>query len=71
MSEEIVRQRVEDALREVEGALEELRRLAGRLEAGGFDEQSHDSAKRRLRAAVSHLESLRPQQPVHDAGAQT
>lgn len=70
MSDDLIRQRVEDALLEVGGALEELRRLAARLDAGEFDESRHDSAKRRLRAALSHLESLRPQHPVHAAGAQ-
>jgi hypothetical protein len=71
VSQDAVRRRVEDTLREVEGALEDVRRLAGGLDAGSFDEASHDSAKTRLRAALSHLESLRPQQPVHGAGAQT
>lgn len=71
MSEDIVRQRVEEALLEVGGALEDIKRLASRLDAGGFDEHGHESAKRRLRAALSHLESLRPQQPVEAAGAQT
>lgn len=71
MSEEAVRQRLEDTLREVEGALEDLRRLVGGLGAGNFDEDAHYSAKERLRAALAHLESLRPQQPVHGAGAQT
>lgn len=71
MSEEVVRQRVEETLQEVEAALEEIRLLAARLEEGGFDEASHDSAKKRLRAALSHLESLRPQHPVQAAGAQT
>ena len=71
MSEEAVRRRVDDALAEVEGAVEEIRRLAAGLEEGSFDEASHDSAKKRLRAALTHLESLRPQHPVEAAGAQT
>lgn len=71
MSEEAVRQRLEDTLREVEGALEDVRRLVGEIGAGNFDEDAHNSAKERLRAALAHLESLRPQRPVHGAGAQT
>lgn len=71
MSEDAVRQRVEEAMSEVERALEDVRRLAERLGEGAFDEASHDSAKGRLRSALAHLESLRPQQPVHGAGAQT
>lgn len=70
MSEEAIRQRVEDALTEAGGALEDLKRLAARLGEGVFDEASHASAKGRLRAALSHLESLRPQHPVEAAGAQ-
>lgn len=71
MSEDAVRQRVEEALLEAGGALEDMRRLAERLGEGAFDEASHESARRRLRVALSHLESLRPQQPVQTAGAQT
>ena len=71
MSEDVVRRRVEEALSEVGRALEDLQRLAERLGEGAFDEPSHDSAKERLRSALSHLESLRPQQPVQTAGAQT
>jgi hypothetical protein len=61
---------VEDALAEAGAALEDMKRLAARLGEGGFDEASHASAKGRLRAALSHLESLRPQHPVEAAGAQ-
>ena len=68
MSEDAIRRRVEDALLEAGGALEDLRRLAAGLGEGGFDEASHASAKGRLRAALSHLESLRPQHPVKAAG---
>jgi multidrug resistance efflux pump len=71
LSEDAVRRRVEEARSEVERALEDVRRLAEGLGEGAFDEQSHDSAKGRLRAALEHLESLRPQQPVQSAGAQT
>jgi hypothetical protein len=71
VSEDVVRRRVEEALSEVERALEDLKRLAERAGEGAFDEASHDSAKGRLRSALSHLESLRPQQPVQTAGAQT
>jgi hypothetical protein len=71
VSEDVVRRRVEEAMSEVGRALEDLRRLAGSLGAGSFDEAAHDSAKGRLRSALSHLESLRPQQPVQSAGAQT
>ncbi len=70
MSEDAIRRRVEDALAEAGAALEDMKRLAARLGEGGFDEASHASAKGRLRAALSHLESLRPQHPVEAAGAQ-
>lgn len=70
MSEEAIRLRVEAALLEASGALEDIRSLTARLGEGVFDEASHDSAKVRLRAALSHLESLRPQHPVEAAGAQ-
>ena len=70
MSEEAIRRRVEEALAEAGGALEDMRRLAARLGDGVFDEGSHASAKGRLGAALSHLESLRPQHPVEAAGVQ-
>jgi hypothetical protein len=62
---------VDEALREAEGALADVRRLAERLGEGAFDEPSHDSAKGRLRAALAHLESLRPPPPVQPADART
>ena len=71
MSEDAVRRRVEEAMSEVGRALEDLRRLAESLGGGAFDEPSHDSAQGRLRSALAHLESLRPQQPVQSDGAQT
>lgn len=69
--DEVVSQRVEVALAEAEGAVEEIMLLAAGLEEGSFDEGHHDSALKRLRAALGHLESLRPQHPVQTAGAQT
>jgi hypothetical protein len=71
VSDEVVKHRVEEALAEVEGAVEEIMLLAAGLEEGSFDEVHHDSAMKRLRAALGHLESLRPQHPVQAAGAQT
>ena len=71
MSEDAVRQRVQEAMSEIERALEDVRRLAEALGEGAFDEASHESARGRLRSALAHLESLRPQQPVQSAGAQT
>ncbi len=70
MSEDVIRQRVEDALLEAGGALEDMRRLAERLGEGAFDQASHESARRRLRAALSHIESIRVQQPVEAEGTQ-
>lgn len=70
MSEDALRLRIENALQETERALGDLKLLAGRLGEGTFDDAGHDSAKRRLRAALSHLESLRPQ-PVPTDDAQT
>lgn len=61
---------MEEAPAEAGGALEDMRRLAAHLGEGGFDEASHASAEGRLRAALSLLESLRPQHPVEAAGAQ-
>lgn len=69
MSEDIIRRRVGDAPLEAGAALEDVRRLAERPGAGAFDEARHESAKRRLCPALSHLESLRPQHPVEAAGA--
>jgi len=60
MAEEAVRERVEEARRGAERALEEIEELLRRLAGGSFDEARHESAKARLREALAALDSLRP-----------
>jgi hypothetical protein len=60
MIDEAVGERVGEARREAERALEEIVRLDAQLGRGQFDESRHDAAKAHLRAALAALDSLRP-----------
>jgi len=59
LDEQVVKHRIEEALSEVERALESIKELTARLGHGNFSETHHDAARQHLQAALAHLESLR------------
>ena len=59
LDEHVVKHRIEEALGEVERALESLNELTARLDRGNFSETHHDAARQHLQAALAHLESIR------------